>query len=59
MTDYKNGGLYAANKDGKFSVVLPGYDTYSRSRDRSVKESEFHVRSRELVTDLDAKLQVK
>ena len=59
MTDYNNGGLYAANKDGKFSVVLPGYDTYSRSRDRSVKESELHVRSRELVTDLDAKLQVK
>ena len=59
MTDYKNGGLYAANKDGKFSLVLPGYDTYSRSRERSVKESKLHVRSRELVTDLDAKLQVK
>ena len=55
---YVSAGVFGYGYE-TFTLDEAQAEAYSRSRDRSVKESKLLVRSRELVTDLDAKLQVK
>ena len=55
---YVSAGVFGYGYE-TFTLDEAQAEAYSRSRERSVKESKLLVLSRELVTDLDAKLQVK